>query len=53
MAQTTIPLDPDSPKGKQVAYELTLLLEEYEEDIARRKREAVEQAAGDAPGRAA
>jgi len=53
MAQQTIPLDPDSPRGRELAYELTLLLEEFEEDIARREREAQQEAEAAEPGRAA
>lgn len=50
MADRTTPLDPDSAKGKQVAYDLTLLLEELEENIARREQDAGDV---DEPGRAA
>jgi hypothetical protein len=34
------PLDPDSPRGRELAARLTLLFDDIEEAINRRKREA-------------
>lgn len=34
------PLDPDSPRGRELAREMTLLLDEIEEAIAERKAAA-------------
>lgn len=50
-AQQTEPLDPDSPKGRQIAAELTELLAEFR--IAIKKRRQQEQTATDQQGRAA
>lgn len=40
MSQTVTPLDPDSPKGREVARRLTSVLTEIELAIAERERRA-------------